>query len=798
MSRAAGRENVRYQPPLDGVRALAVLAVLLFHAGVRQLPGGFLGVDAFFVLSGFLITSLLLGELQRTGGIALGAFWMRRARRLLPALLATLVVVALLARTLAGGEELALVRGDALATLAYVANWRMIYRGTDYFAQNAAPSPLQHTWSLGIEEQFYLCWPVIAIAVIVFAPRLTRRARTYLARPPHTRWMRRTRPRWAHPAPTRLERPTQPRAARRTQPRTASRTPIRWRRPTQTRLASPTPTSLERPTRPDAARRTQTSWTRPAHTRSTRPAHTRWARTTPAGPAHEEAGPRQASRTQRFGRGILLALVLAGALASAITAALLYREGDVGRAYFGTDTRAQALFIGCALALVLSGREPGFRRRGQRISGVAAALGLVVTGFLWAYADGTQAWLYRGGLTLGALGVVAVLWHVSVVPAGTLSRVLSVAPLVMIGQISYGLYLWHWPLFQLLDADRTGVTGTRLIMLRLAVVLAVAIASYWLIERPVRRGVRRPAWFAGRRAAMASALAVTVLVAGTVAAVMSGTRPATVTAAAPVVVFPSGATSAGASAAHGPMTRAGRKPGGQPRITILGDSVAWTVGTYLPEHPGLTVTTRAIQGCGIALLPDILTQGSPHTNYPNCEHWPDRWRSAIRLDDPDVAVILLNRWELMDRRIQGGYQHVGQPAFDTYLSGQLTEGISIAKSRGAQIVLLTAAYTRRSERPDGGLYPEDEPIRVDAWNHLLQATALRFPGQVSVLDLNAVTCPGGRFAWDVGGLRIRSDGLHFTPPGVQQVIAPWLLPQVARIAVAGPPAPQGRATARPD
>ncbi|MCP2322282.1 peptidoglycan/LPS O-acetylase OafA/YrhL [Hamadaea flava] len=798
MSRAPSRQNVRYQPPLDGVRALAVLAVLLFHAGVRQLPGGFLGVDAFFVLSGFLITSLLLGELRRTGRIALGEFWLRRARRLLPALLAVLVVVALLARTLAGGEELTLVRGDALATLAYVANWRMIYRGTDYFAQNAAPSPLQHTWSLGIEEQFYLCWPVIVIAVIVFAPRLMRRARPYLARPPHTRWMHRAQKRWPRPTPTGPERPTQPRPASRAQQRWARQPSTRLARPNQPRMVSrtqkrwahPTHARLARPAQPRVARRTQTRWTRPAHTR--------WARTTLPGPAQEEAEPRQARLTQRFGRGILLALVLAGALASAIAAALLYRDGDVGRAYFGTDTRAQALLIGCALALVLRARGPSAGPRIQWVSGVAAALGLVITGFLWAYGDGTQAWLYRGGLTLGAIGVAAVLWHVSVVPAGTLSRVLSVAPLVMIGQISYGLYLWHWPLFQLLDADRTGLTGTRLIMLRLAVVLVVATASYWLIERPVRRGVRRPAWFVGRRAAMASALAVTVLVAGTVAAVVSGTRPATVTAAAPVVVFPSGAPSAGASATHGPMTRAGRKPGGQPRITILGDSVAWTVGTYLPEHPGLTVTTRAIQGCGIALLPDILTQGSPHTNYPNCEHWPDRWRSAIRIDDPDVAVILLNRWELMDRRIQGGYQHVGQPAFDAYLSGQLTQGIGIAKSRGAQIVLLTASYTRRSERPDGGLYPEDEPIRVDAWNHLLQATALRFPGQVSVLDLNAVTCPGGRFAWDVDGLRIRSDGLHFTPPGVQQVIAPWLLPQVARIAVTGPPAPQGRATARPD
>jgi peptidoglycan/LPS O-acetylase OafA/YrhL len=655
-----------YQPALDGVRALAVLAVLLFHAGVRQLSGGFLGVDAFFVLSGFLITSLLLAELARNGKIALAAFWLRRARRLLPALVVVLAVVALLARTLAGDEELTFIRGDALAALAYVANWRMIFRGTDYFAQTAAPSPLQHTWSLGIEEQFYLCWPLIVLGVMVFAARR--------------------------------------------------------------------------------------------------------------------------------GRAVLLALAVAGAAGSAIAGALLFRDGDVGRAYFGTDTRAQALLIGCALALAL--KTPRARMVTRTVSTAAAVLGLGVIAMLWAYADGTDAWLYRGGLTAGGLAVAAVLWHVTIVPAGPLSRALSVAPLVAIGKISYGVYLWHWPLFQLLNGDRTGLAGAKLIMLRITAALVVATLSYWVIERPFRRGVRRPAWLAGRRAAIAGATAFAVVVAGTVMTVLSGTRSVTVSAA-PVIVLPTASDTGGPAASPAPMRRAGRKPGGQPRVTILGDSVAWSIGTYLPDHPGLAVTTRAIQGCGIALLPDILAEGTPHTNYPHCERWPDRWRSAVVTDDPDVAVILLNRWELMDRRINGRYQHVGQPDYDAYLLGQLAQGVGIAVSHGAQAVLLTAAYTRRNERPDGGIYPEDEPSRVDAWNRLLGTTALRFPGRVTVLDLNAVACPDGRFTWDVDGLRIRSDGLHFTPVGVQRIIAPWLLPQVARIAVAGPP-PRGLATARPD
>src|SRR5258708_4206869 len=150
-----------YQPALDGLRALAISGVLLFHAGLRWMPGGFLGVDAFFVLSGYLITSLLLVERARTGHIRLGAFWARRARRLLPALLVVLVTVVLVFRSLPPAVEVSKLRGDALSALGYVANWRMIYRGDGYFDRQSAPSPLQHTWSLGIEEQFYLLWPII-------------------------------------------------------------------------------------------------------------------------------------------------------------------------------------------------------------------------------------------------------------------------------------------------------------------------------------------------------------------------------------------------------------------------------------------------------------------------------------------------------------------------------------------------------------------------------------------------------------------------------------------------------------
>jgi hypothetical protein len=210
--------------------------------------------------------------------------------------------------------------------------------------------------------------------------------------------------------------------------------------------------------------------------------------------------------------------------------------------------------------------------------------------------------------------------------------------------------------------------------------------------------------------------------------------------------------------------------------------VSWTIGTYLPEHPGMWTSVRAIEGCGIATLPQILQLGTPHTNYPGCTSWPKRWQNGINSDNPDVAVIELNRWELMDREYEGRYQHVGDPDYNQYLAAQLERGVTIAGSRGAAVVLLTAAYTHRAEKPDGSLYPEDQPQRVDAWNELLHTVAARHPGKVTVLDLTPVVCPKGTFTWTVRGMRIRSDGLHYTPAGVQKVIAPWLLPKLAAIA----------------
>jgi peptidoglycan/LPS O-acetylase OafA/YrhL/lysophospholipase L1-like esterase len=148
-----------YLPGIDALRAIAVLAVFLYHAGVGWMPGGFLGVDVFFTISGYLITSLLLSEYRRGGHVQLGRFWARRARRLLPAV-GVLIAVTMIVAAIVEPERLTELRGDAISSLAYVANWHFVFAHQSYFDQFQRPSLFRHLWSLSVEEQFYLFWPL--------------------------------------------------------------------------------------------------------------------------------------------------------------------------------------------------------------------------------------------------------------------------------------------------------------------------------------------------------------------------------------------------------------------------------------------------------------------------------------------------------------------------------------------------------------------------------------------------------------------------------------------------------------
>ena len=169
-SAARGAGRLGYQPALDGLRALALVGIVAYHAGVELLPGGFLGVSSFFTLSGFLITTLLLQERRRSGRIDLTAFWGRRMRRLLPALLVVVAVVGLTTPLWGDPSQISRLGADGVASVFYVANWWFIAEGDSYGALFQSPSPLRHIWSLAVEEQFYFLFPPV-FAVLLAAAR---------------------------------------------------------------------------------------------------------------------------------------------------------------------------------------------------------------------------------------------------------------------------------------------------------------------------------------------------------------------------------------------------------------------------------------------------------------------------------------------------------------------------------------------------------------------------------------------------------------------------------------------------
>jgi peptidoglycan/LPS O-acetylase OafA/YrhL len=157
-------KRLPYMPGIDALRAIAVLAVFFYHVNTGGwMPGGFLGVDVFFVISGYLITALLLSEYRRTGHLNVLRFWMRRARRLLPAV-AVMIAITFVIAAIVAPDEVPSLRGDALASLFYVNNWHLLLSDQSYFQQFARPSLFLHLWSLSVEEQFYLLWPLVFAA----------------------------------------------------------------------------------------------------------------------------------------------------------------------------------------------------------------------------------------------------------------------------------------------------------------------------------------------------------------------------------------------------------------------------------------------------------------------------------------------------------------------------------------------------------------------------------------------------------------------------------------------------------
>jgi peptidoglycan/LPS O-acetylase OafA/YrhL len=620
----ASEPRLRYSPALDGLRGLSVVAVLAFHAG--HLPGGFLGVDLFFVLSGFLITSLLLVEHRTTGRIDLPAFWARRARRLLPALLAMLVVVVGAVWLTGDAATLAGLRADALATLGYVANWREVTGGDSYWDLFARPSPLDHTWSLAIEEQFYVLWPLVVVAVLVLA---------------------------------------------------------------------------------------------------------------------------------RAGRRALLAVIAGLAAVSTVAMAVIHRPlADPSRVYFGTDTRATGILIGAGLATVVTvdaGSRPERHRR-PWVDGVGA-VALVVVLLGWATATATTGWLYEGGLVVLELAAAVVIWTVVSSRRGWLGRILAWGPLPAIGLVSYGLYLWHWPVFVLLSPERTGLDGSALSVARVAATVLVAVASWFVVEQPVRRGA-----VSGRRLAAVAPAALGAVALVVVVATLGGTTTPAPASAAAVEAAPGAASEAAPT-----------------RVLLAGDSTALVAAVeFRPTaHPGLSIDHAARLGCGIA--PGVaVSRGIQILSH--CDGTREEFDTALDRGRPDVVVLMTGAWEVLDRVVDDDHLvRFDSPEGRALVEQAVAGHVDRALAPEARVVLLTAPCFAAAPDPRLPTDERNDPTRVATYNAILRAVAAARGGTVEVLDYSPLVCRDGR------PTDALADGVHLSRSG-SVAFWSWLAPKVRQLA----------------
>jgi len=374
---------------------------------------------------------------------------------------------------------------------------------------------------------------------------------------------------------------------------------------------------------------------------------------------------------------------------------------------------------------------------------------------LWARLSYTDAFLWKGGFLVAALGTAAVLVSAVCAQRSPVAVALSVAPLRFLGRISYGMYLWHYPLFIWLNAARTGVTGYWLFGLRTVATVAVATVSFYAVERPVRQGT----FFRDWRAWVATPVAAVM----TVAVVVAATTPAAVASPPPLAGI--GATA----------------PPGTPKVRVLvvGDSTALTLGIGLSARPledtyDFTESDQGQLGCGVAIGAEHEFQNEIAASAADCQpnpppgrlQWPQEWQGWIDAYRPNLVILLAGRWEVVDRTYNGKWTNILNPTYAAYVKSQLELAVKVATSQGAHMALLTAPCYDSGEQPNGELWPEDSLARLDAYNNLVREVAAANPTTVTLYDLDALVCPGGNYEPSIDGVQVRtSDGIHFTWPG---------------------------------
>ncbi|MCB0975967.1 MAG: acyltransferase [Acidimicrobiales bacterium] len=541
----AGRKRI---PGLDGLRAIAVVAVLAYHAGFRWASGGYLGVSQFFTLSGFLVGGLLLRERSRSGAIALSRFWARRFRRLLPAASLGILLAAVYAGTAGTLEQASALPRQAFAAALYVSNWQQIGAHTGYASIFQQPSPVQHYWSLSIEEQFYLAAPLVILALF----KLLR-----------------------------------------------SRAPIAAVLAVSTFAAA--------------------VWT-----------------------------------SHMFGSGVRF-----------------------DRVYFGTGTRMAEILGGVAFAALAMSRPMGApfaSLRTRRVVGWCGAVALALSVWTMHAVVLESTILWRGGMLLFTFATIAVI-------AGVLADVgplclLSRGPLPLIGRISYGIYVYHWPVFLWIDEERTGLSPWPLFAVRLAVTGVLALASFRFVEEPVLEGLSLGLPRLARWACVPTAIAVVVATSFVVAHVRPSPPPKTFGAE---------------KIADAPSAN------DDPTLDVLvladasGRSVAAELKRKADQDPGLDVTVG----------PEVVCRSIVNSHSGRiCSDWNEKWPALVRRVDPDVVLLFYGGPSEEDLRRM-------DPAADPFDLARevLSSAVDVLGERGAPTV-----WSAPSPDLAGAVQREREPF----------------------------------------------------------------------------------------
>ncbi len=647
-----------YQPGLDGLRAISVVAVVLFHAGFSWMHGGFFGVEVFFVVSGYLITSLLLDEREKQQRISLEQFWMRRARRLLPALGAMLASVAVWVALFGSAEQQSTLKRDLPWSLFYVGNWGQILGSTPYFSA-ADPPLLRHLWSLAVEEQWYLVWPLVFVgAMTVGAGRLRSRGVAFI--------------------------------------------------------------------------------------------------------------------------GTAFAVMLA--------TALLHGHVSDNALYLSTITRSSGLLLGAGCAFVWRpwrSITPS-QYRGRRLDPIGAgALTLLVCIM-------SVASLQAGYVYLWLLPVVSVLAMVVVAvvvypAAHGMRAVLAWRPLVEIGRRSYGIYLWHWPIFVIGHVYHSGSWPK--FIAGIATTAVISEACYRYIETPVRKVVIGK-WLHEQRQAMgqdrvrrvritsAIGAGVATLVIGLFAFYV-GVRHFDAAVGGAGAVFSIDPATGQASAANGATALA---TAALPRrVVVVGDSQAHSLAINLPDGIGSTfaITDGAVEGCGVYDTGAVISKRSGFTrSFGDCVGWAAKWGSAAASDEAQVALVVLGAWDVFDMQLADRVLRFGTAEADAYYLAHLQEGIDALKAAGSQVALLEVACMRPTDVKGAGIpaLPErGDDTRTAHINQLLRQAAAADPANVTFVAGPTQWCNDESISTNLG---YRWDGVHVYKPGanlIYETIAPALL-----------------------